>query len=58
VPGPGLEHTFSELRRLLGGARRRSPRPGEAAPLLARLLQGARTVAMESAVVAKATSRS
>jgi DNA-binding CsgD family transcriptional regulator len=47
VPGPGLEFTLSELRRLVRGARRRSPRSGEAVPLLARLMQGARTVGIE-----------
>jgi DNA-binding CsgD family transcriptional regulator len=48
VPGPGLEHTLSELRRLVRGAHRRSPRIGEAAPLLWRLLQVARTVGIEA----------
>jgi DNA-binding CsgD family transcriptional regulator len=47
VPGPGLSYTLGELRRLVRGARRRSPRIGEAGPLLSRLLQGSRTVGIE-----------
>ena len=47
MPGAGLEFTLSELRRLVRGVRRRTPRLGEAAPLLVRLLQGARTVGIE-----------
>ena len=47
MPAPTLEQTLSALRLLVRGARRRPPRPGEAAPLLARLLQSARTVAIE-----------
>lgn len=48
MPGPALEQTLANLRLLVRGARRRPPRLGEAAPLLARLLQSARTVAIES----------
>ena len=48
MPGSGLEFTLSELRRLVRSAQRRTPRVGETAPLLARLLQGARTVGIES----------
>jgi DNA-binding CsgD family transcriptional regulator len=47
MPGPGLELTLAELRRLARVARRRPARLGEAAPLLSRLLQGCRTVGME-----------
>lgn len=47
MPGPALEQTLNALRLLVRGARRRPPRLGEAAPLLARLLQSARTVAIE-----------
>jgi DNA-binding CsgD family transcriptional regulator len=47
MPGPGLEITLSELRRLVRAARRSAARPGEAAPMLSRLLHGARTVAIE-----------
>jgi DNA-binding CsgD family transcriptional regulator len=47
MPGLVLEDTLSDLRLLVRGARRRPPRLGEAAPLLARLLQLARTVAIE-----------
>ncbi len=47
MPGPALEQTLSALRLLVRGARRRPPRLGEAAPLLARLLQSARTVTIE-----------
>jgi DNA-binding CsgD family transcriptional regulator len=47
MPAPELEQVLAELRRLARGTRRRVARPGEAAPLLARLLQGARTVAIE-----------
>jgi DNA-binding CsgD family transcriptional regulator len=48
MPGPALEQTLTNLRLLVRGARRRPPRLGDAAPLLARLLQSARTVAIES----------
>jgi DNA-binding CsgD family transcriptional regulator len=48
MPGSVLERTLSELRLLVRAARRRPTRLGEAAPLLARLLQAARTVAIES----------
>jgi DNA-binding CsgD family transcriptional regulator len=48
MPGPVLEQTLGDLRRLVRGARRRPARLGEAAPLLVRLLQSARTVAIES----------
>jgi DNA-binding CsgD family transcriptional regulator len=48
MPGAGLEFTLSELRRLVRSARRRMPRIGEAAPLLVRLLQGARTAGIET----------
>jgi len=47
MPGPESEQTLSNLRRLVRGARRHPPRLGEAAPLLATLLQSARTVAIE-----------
>ena len=47
MPGPSLEQTLGDLRRLVRGARRRPARIGEAAPLLARLLQAARTTAIE-----------
>jgi DNA-binding CsgD family transcriptional regulator len=43
-----LERTVTELRLLVRSARRRPSRLGEAAPLLARLLQTARTVGIES----------
>jgi hypothetical protein len=42
--GPLHSNRPGDLRRLVRGARRRPPRIGEAAPLLARLLQSARTV--------------
>ena len=48
MPGPVLEQTLDDLRRLVRGARRRPARLGEAAPSLMRLLQSARTVAIES----------
>ena len=47
MPGPSLEQTLGDLRRLVRGARRRPARIGEAAPLLARLLQSARTIDIE-----------
>lgn len=47
MAGPALEQTLGDLRRLVRGARRRPARLGEAAPLVARLLQSARTVAIE-----------
>jgi DNA-binding CsgD family transcriptional regulator len=47
MPGPALEQTLTELRRLMRNARRRSARIVEAAPLLMKLLQSARTVAIE-----------
>ena len=47
MPASTLEHTLGDLRRLVRASRRRPSRPGEAAPLLARILQGARTVAIE-----------
>src|SRR4051812_39813720 len=47
MPGTALDQILSELRGLVRGVRRRPPRLGEAAPLLGRLLQAARTVAIE-----------
>jgi DNA-binding CsgD family transcriptional regulator len=47
MPAPALDTTLAELRRLGRGARRRPARVGEAAPSLIRLLQVARTVAIE-----------
>jgi DNA-binding CsgD family transcriptional regulator len=48
MPPGGIELTLGDLRRLARGARRRSLRPGDAAPLLIRLLQGAHTLAIEA----------
>jgi DNA-binding CsgD family transcriptional regulator len=48
MPGPVLEQTLGDLRRLARTARRRPARLGEAVPLLARLLQAAHTVAIET----------
>ena len=44
---PTLDQALSDLRHLVRGARRRSTRHDEAAPLLARILQSARTVSIE-----------
>jgi len=48
MPGRALEPILTDLRRLVHGARRRPARSGEAAPLLVKLLQAARTVGIES----------
>jgi DNA-binding CsgD family transcriptional regulator len=42
-----LDQALSELRRLARIARRRPPRVGEAAPLIARILGSSRTTAIE-----------
>src|SRR5262245_28641780 len=47
VPVRPLEQVLSELRRLARIARRLPPRVGEAAPLIARILGGFRTTAIE-----------
>ena len=47
MPSAVLETTLNDLRRLVRSARRRSTRPGEAGPLLVKLIQSAHTVAIE-----------
>jgi DNA-binding CsgD family transcriptional regulator len=47
VAQPGLEQSLKELGRLARASKRRAPRPGDAAGLLARVLCGARTLGIE-----------